>query len=119
MSDTLSDVRRRQAQAHRDKCERWAQQIGVPALCALLEQSGLSRERIRKSTDPYLNDIPLRVWDRIAGVDGVTWFQQAGSEHMVWTPLWRLGPKVQSLGERVSVLKHAARVHYAPEGEVD
>lgn len=76
---------------HAEKYEALAQKIGIEELRQLIPASPERVRQVLARGDKHLNMIPLRLWD--AAVAGI--------------------PERLSLGEKVSLLKHVAKWHYA------
>jgi hypothetical protein len=94
---------------HYNKYEALAQKIGIDALVKLMPVNKIEMQKCLDQ-DEHLNNIPLHVWDRKAGLlsDGKTTFNLAF--YAPWTPELAKG---LSLAERVCTLKHVAKYHYA------
>lgn len=74
----------------------YAQFVSAATVAFVAERIGASR--ILSSTDKHMNDIPLRLWDRLA----------APGHYPVAVPLASLG-EFQTLGTGVCILKEAAQ----------
>ncbi len=96
----------------------WAQFVTQGALEIVRKTIGL--DRLRASTDPYLNDIELAVWDRMAGGSGRA---NQGDSKVYHVPNYMPYSKIKeagegySLGTGVCILKEAARQLIEEESE--
>lgn len=118
-------------QEHYDKYERLAQRLGVAALRDRVRTIGPpSKLFAALRADEHLNSIPLAVWDRLALGEPKAITRHCATcqcrARQSWSPGWP-GPELKesareipwnaqpslSLAERVCVLKHVARYHYA------
>ncbi len=86
----------------------WAQFVTQGALSIVRNTVGL--DRLRASTDPYLNDIELAVWDRMAGGSGRV------PNYMPYSKIKEAG-EGYSLSTGVCILKEAARQLIEQESE--
>lgn len=87
-----------QAEAHR----RYYSQLVTPRIMWIVKEM-LGEERIKASTDPHFNDIPLREWDKLD-----PWVRKAGvlpanRAQITETVTW-------SLSDSVCTLKCAAHM---------
>jgi len=94
-------------QEHYKKFKRLARALGLKTLLAFLDSANISAELIHTClvTDKYLNNIPLKNWERIhPSVQALAY----ATLHRAWT-----------LPDSICVMKHVARYHTIPkEGTV-
>lgn len=88
----------------------WAQFVNPAIRQRVISAIGL--ERLVNSTDPYLNDIPLAEWDKLAGGSGRA---HHGDSKVYFVPNWINREQLKevgegySLGTGVCIAKEAAR----------
>lgn len=134
--ETDSERRARHTREHKEKYERLAVWLGVPALLALIPFPALRVSHALADGDEHLNTLPLHVWDAKHGVELVALKQ--GTCKCCWQALPRTNENKRgegvlglvrnaikrdreagreplqtrwSLSETVCVLKHVARYH--------
>lgn len=107
---------------HYNKYEALSQKIGIEKLLPLIED--ISEEKINTCfvKDKYLNNIPLRLWDKLAGKVYLDFPEYNHDFSMFNSGKWEWFKIIgnHSLADRVCILKHVAKYHKAkikPESE--
>jgi hypothetical protein len=127
--EPLPDWRVKQKREHYEKYEALAQRIGIDKLVAVLEAMPLSPATVQRaldSGDEHLNSIPLRKWDEAVGYWEPSWVRPkmeacpccghktpVGFDERAFVRLKPFQDGPHSASERVCVLKHVARYHFA------
>lgn len=120
------DRREKQRREHFEKYQAMAERIGIDRLRAVIPFSPEAVRRALDNGDHYLNSLPLRRWDAAVGYFEPSYMRPkmetcptCGHKHAVGfdeRAFVRLHPfedGPHSASERVSLLKHVARYHYA------
>jgi hypothetical protein len=106
--ETDQERQRRMAQEHFDKYAALARRIGWDACLAAVPFTAAEVCAALEAGDEPLNTLPLARWDRAAGAIPLP----DGDFRWGPTPEWLREHRTLSLGERVCVLKHVARVAF-------
>ncbi len=97
-------ITRRQYMDHEFTHEEYYGQFATPAVQNLVARN-VGKDTLRRSTDPYLNDIPLQRWDALAALLP----SSVVSAIMDANESTHGGKRAISLSDKVCVLKAAAR----------
>ena len=90
---------------HTEKYEALAKEYGIDNLCKVIPFSKDQVKKALESGDEHLNSLPLAKWDRASGYAATY-----NEVRELYSKFWKRG---SSLCERICILKHVAKYHYA------